>query len=201
MNFSNIARQLSEDISMDVAANSSEKAKAGGEMQINKTNNRKNRQKAQMSSQNATPQKSDVSYASEEARLEREELKMMEDAKSDWRKDLSEAMKPEEVNHPYVDVMPSVNQKANEMKKQMKGAGKATEMEGGKQAKMAEEMSIKDQMAMAADAGKKRNPSPDHKAIRGKMLKLRPQAKDPRSDAQKMTDATGPRKGSNFRGD
>jgi hypothetical protein len=201
MNFSNIARQLSEDISMDVAANSSEKAKAGGEIQTNKTNDRKNRQKAQMSSQNTTPQKSDVSYASEEARLEREELKMMEDAKSDWRKDLSEAMKPEEVNHPYVDVMPSVNQKANEMKKQMKGAGKATEMEGGKQAKMAEEMSIKDQMAMAADAGKKRNPNPDHKAIRGKMLKLRPQAKDPRSDAQKMTDATGPRKGSNFRGD
>ena len=67
--------------------------------------------------------------------------------------------------------------------------------------KIEEEMSIKDQMAMAAEAGKKRNPNPDHKAIRGKMLKLKPPAKDPRTDVQKMSDATGPRKGSNFRGD
>jgi hypothetical protein len=56
-------------------------------------------------------------------------------------------------------------------------------------------------MAMAAEAGKKRNPNPDHKAIRGKMLKLKPPTKDDRTDAQKMTDATGPRPGSNFRGD
>jgi hypothetical protein len=62
-------------------------------------------------------------------------------------------------------------------------------------------MSIKDQMAVAAEAGKNRDPKPDHRAIRGKMLKLKPPAKDARSDAQKMSDATGPRKGSNFRGD
>ena len=63
-----------------------------------------------------------------------------------------------------------------------------------------EELSIDDQMRISRDAAKKRNPNPDHKAIRGKMLK-KPLPKDNRSDAQKMTDATGPRKGSNYRGD
>ena len=80
-----------------------------------------------------------------------------------------------------------------DMKKKIKGDKMKDEVR--------EEMSIKDQMKMAAEAGKKRNPKPDHRAIRGKMLKSRPPAKDDRTDAQKMTDATGPRKGNNFRGD
>ena len=63
-----------------------------------------------------------------------------------------------------------------------------------------EELSIDDQMRISRDAAKNRNPKPDHKAIRGKMLK-KSLPKDNRSDAQKMTDATGPRKGSNYRGD
>ena len=61
-------------------------------------------------------------------------------------------------------------------------------------------LSIDDQMKISRDAAKGRNPNPDHKAIRGKMLKkLLP--KDTRTDAQKMTDATGPRPGSRYRGD
>ena len=63
-----------------------------------------------------------------------------------------------------------------------------------------EELSIDQQMKISRDAAKGRNPKPDHKAIRGKMLKS-PLPKDTRTDAQKMTDATGPRPGSRYRGD
>jgi hypothetical protein len=62
------------------------------------------------------------------------------------------------------------------------------------------ELSIDQQMKIARDAAKDRNPNPDHKAIRGKMLR-KPLPKDTRTDAQKMTDATGPRPGSRYRGD
>ena len=55
-------------------------------------------------------------------------------------------------------------------------------------------------MRISREAAKNRNPNPDHQAIRGKMLK-KPLPKDTRTDAEKMTDATGPRKGSNYRGD
>ena len=59
-----------------------------------------------------------------------------------------------------------------------------------------EELSIDQQMKISRDAAKNRNPKPDHKAIRAKMLK-KPLPKDKRSDAQKMTDAVGkPRYGS-----
>jgi hypothetical protein len=63
-----------------------------------------------------------------------------------------------------------------------------------------EELSIDQQMKISRDAAKDRNPNPDHKAIRGKMLR-KPLPKDTRTDAQKMTDATGPRPGSRYRGD
>ena len=136
MNFSRIARQLNENVSNEVAAASSEKAKEGGEKQVNNTMRRRESQKAQMSQQGSTPVKSDVSYTSEEARREREYVKMLENNKSDWREELKEAMKPgEEGAHPYVDVMPSVNQKAIETKRQMKGAAKE---EGAKQGMQAE---------------------------------------------------------------
>ena len=55
-------------------------------------------------------------------------------------------------------------------------------------------------MKISREAAKKRNPNPDHKAIRAKMMQ-KPLPKDTRTDAQKMTDATGPRPGSNYRGD
>ena len=65
---------------------------------------------------------------------------------------------------------------------------------------MGEGLSIDQQMKISRDAAKDRNPNPDHKAIRGKMLR-KPLPKDTRTDAQKMTDATGPRPGSRYRGD
>ena len=61
---------------------------------------------------------------------------------------------------------------------------------------MTEGMSVDQQMKISRDAAKGRNPNPDHKAIRAKMLK-KPLPKDTRTDAQKMTDAVGkPRMGS-----
>jgi hypothetical protein len=65
---------------------------------------------------------------------------------------------------------------------------------------MGEGLSIDQQMKISRDAAKDRNPKPDHKAIRAKMMK-KPLPKDTRTDAQKMTDATGPRPGSRYRGD
>ena len=137
----------------------------------------------------------------EERRLQREMDSNYAKQKSDWRKDLTEAMKPgEEGNHPYVDVMPFLNQKAMEAKKQMKGAAK---IDTGKDASMTEakELSIEDQLKVSREAAKNRNPKPDHKAIRGRMLAKAPKSKDTRTDAEKMADATGPRKGSHYRGD
>ena len=63
------------------------------------------------------------------------------------------------------------------------------------------ELSIDDQMRISRDAAKSRNPNPDHKAIRAKQMMNSKAPKDTRTDAKKMTDATGPRKGSNYRGD
>ncbi len=139
MDFSNIARQLNEGgmEATDAAISSSEKAVAGGQKQQENTRNRRAAQKTQMSQQKTTPVKSDVSYASEEARAEREEMKMMEAQKSDWRQELIEAAGPnDDPNHPYVDVMPFMNNKLNQAKKQMAAAA---QKEGGKQAKMANE--------------------------------------------------------------
>ena len=66
------------------------------------------------------------------------------------------------------------------------------DMEG----EMTEGLSVDDQMKISRDAAKGRNPNPDHKAIRGKMLK-KPLPKDTRTDAEKMTAAVGkPRMGS-----
>ena len=62
--------------------------------------------------------------------------------------------------------------------------------------KMTEGLSVDDQMKISRDAAKGRNPNPDHKAIRGKMLR-KPLPKDTRTDAEKMTAAVGkPRMGS-----
>ena len=127
MDFSNIARQLNEtsDPSVAAAKANEEKATLGGQTQQTKTKEAHTRQKAQMSQTTAPPKKSDVSYASEEARTEREEIKMIESAKSDWRQELMEAAGEEGPDHPFVDVMPFMNQKQEEVKKQMKAAAKA----------------------------------------------------------------------------
>lgn len=77
--------------------------------------------------------------------------------------------------------------------KNAKDARRAAEK--ARQAKVKEELSIDQQMKIARDAAKDRNPKPDHKAIRGKMLR-KPLPKDTRTDAEKMADAyASPRKG------
>lgn len=77
-----------------------------------------------------------------------------------------------------------------------KGADK---LQDKKEKTMGEEMSIKDQMRISREAAKNRNPNPDHRKINA--MRASNQKKDNRTDAQKMTDATGPRPGSNYRGD
>ena len=142
MDFSRIARQLSEYTelekisseitvspnreSMKTAAASSEKAKNASTTNRDRTRERQQSQKAQMSTQKSTPQKSDVTFASEEARRQREIESNMHKQKSDWRTELYEAAKPDdEGNHPYIDVMPFMDQKERETKRQLKGAVKA----------------------------------------------------------------------------
>ena len=143
MNFSRIARQLSEENpALSVERASGEAALSGGQKQIQDTNARKQKQKSQMAAQMTTPKKSDVSYQSEERRLEQEYASNLSKKASDWRSELNEAMGPDDDgDHPFVDVMPFMDQKMNELKKQMKGAASAkmNSMEGGKQAKLAAE--------------------------------------------------------------
>ncbi len=101
-----------------------------------------------------------------------------------------------------LDTEDSMSEETEEEKKKRELLAKTKEHDDKNSGKLAEdeEMSIKDQMRISREIAKNRNPKPDHKAIRGKMLK-RSLPKDNRTDAQKMTDATGPRPGSNYRGD
>ena len=56
-------------------------------------------------------------------------------------------------------------------------------------------------MRISREAAETRNPKLDHQAIRAKQIKNSKAPKDTRTDAEKMTDATGPRPGSRYRGD
>jgi len=68
-----------------------------------------------------------------------------------------------------------------------------------------EELSIKDQMKISREANAKRKPYEpgDRQKQRASQIKqmAKNSSKDTRTDAQKMTDATGPRPGSRYRGD
>ena len=88
--------------------------------------------------------------------------------------------------------------------KTARGISKAS---GAAATKLGEEMSVKDQMA-ATIKYNKMNPRKPYKAGDGykrnqsdAVANAARQPKDTRTDAQKMSDATGPRKGSNYRGD
>ena len=85
--------------------------------------------------------------------------------------------------------------------KRHQGLSKAKKSEEPAKA-MGEEMSIKDQMRISKEYNRK---SPEEKkAIHKKAvagIKKGTPKKDTRTDAQKMTDATGPRPGSRYRGD
>ena len=168
MNFSNIARQLNEGESLDAAAASAEKATVSSEKQKEGTKQARQKQKSQMATQSGLVRTSDVSYTSEEARREREYDKMISNQSVDWRKELYEAATPDEQgNHPFVDVMPFLDQKQQEAKKQMKGAaktGKGMQSSMQQAPDMAEGLSVKDQMKVSQDYFKKRNArSPEEK--------------------------------------
>ena len=88
--------------------------------------------------------------------------------------------------------------------KTARGISKAS---GAAATKLGEGMSVKDQMA-ATIKYNKMNPRKPYKAGDGykrnqsdAVANAARQPKDTRTDAQKMSDATGPRKGSNYRGD
>ena len=102
----------------------------------------------------------------------------------------NEGMSPKEIMLQKKKAM--IDQKiARDRKKQLNKAEPAEPTKA-----MGEGLSVDDQMKISRDAAKGRNPNPDHKAIRGKMLR-KPLPKDTRTDAEKMTAAVGkPRLGS-----
>ena len=93
-------------------------------------------------------------------------------------------------------------QMLDKQRMQMQQQGK---LPSGHRVEQKEEMSIKDQMRISREANAKRKPYQpgDHQKARAAMLKnaAKNAKKDTRTDAEKMADATGPRKGSNYRGD
>ena len=102
----------------------------------------------------------------------------------------NEGMSPKEIMLQKKKAM--IDQKiARDRKKQLNKAEPSAPTKA-----MGEGLSVDDQMKISRDAAKGRNPNPDHKAIRGKMLR-KPLPKDTRTDAEKMTAAVGkPRMGS-----
>ena len=75
----------------------------------------------------------------------------------------------------------------------------------GHRVEQKEEMSVKDQMKISREAAKNRKPFDPEARQKQRAAQMRNAAKkakkDTRTDAEKMADATGPRRGSNYRGD
>ncbi len=202
---------------LEVEKSTSEKAMQSGQVQNDKR--RLQRQKDQMAQKSRTAAKSDVVYASEEyfkeLRHSVEHRKAQDSARYNWRDSIEEAAveKPQdEGNHPYVDVMPhthKINKKPHGNTKpenrpqldQAMGEETLKEQESTSFCEafdtlVEKELSIDQQMKMAREAGKNRNPNPDHRAIRARQLAKSPKVKDNRTDSEKMADAyASPRKG------
>ena len=139
----------------------------------------------------------------EELRKHKELINLRESARYSWREELSEGNH----DHPYVDVMP--NEKTGEekpKKKEKKEEEKKEEVKEGfkltPNTQFREGLSIDDQMRIAREHNRKSKEEKlaANKAALGNTKKVAPK-KDTRTDAQKMTDATGPRPGSRYRGD
>ncbi len=208
--------KLNLNETLEAEASSSEKATMSADKKKDTAHTL--RQKNQMAQKTGSTQKSDVVYASEEYFSELAKQSRLtrahEAAKVSWRQELEEhrgepAKKDDEGNHPYISIMPHKNSTEKQAKKKMDQINQEKEMTVGESVSFCEafdnlvekEMSIADQMRISREAAKKRNPNPDHRAIRGKMLAKNKPEKDTRTDAEKMTDATGPRPGSRYRGD
>ena len=75
----------------------------------------------------------------------------------------------------------------------------------GHRVEQKEEMSVKDQMKISREVAKNRKPFDPEARQKQRAAQMRNAAKkakkDTRTDAEKMADATGPRRGSNYRGD
>ena len=93
-------------------------------------------------------------------------------------------------------------QMLDKQRMQMQQQGK---LPSGHRVEQKEEMSIADQMRISREAAAKRKPYQPGDREKQRAAQMRNAAKkakkDTRTDAQKMTDATGPRPGSRYRGD
>ena len=93
-------------------------------------------------------------------------------------------------------------QMLDKQRMQMQQQGK---LPSGHRVEQKEEMSIADQMRISREAAAKRKPYQPGDREKQRAAQMRNAAKnakkDTRTDAEKMADATGPRKGSNYRGD
>jgi len=93
-------------------------------------------------------------------------------------------------------------QMLDKQRMQMQQQGK---LPSGHRVEQKEEMSIADQMRISREAAKNRKPFDPEARQKQRAAQMRNAAKnakkDTRTDAERMADATGPRKGSNYRGD
>ena len=208
MNFNKL--HFSETLEQEKVA--SEKATMSGEKQRNMS--RQQKQKDMMASKTGLSQKSNVVYASEdyfkELRDKVEMHKAHEEAKYDWRKTLNEGRPPkedpeDEGQHPYVAVMPHKNSKEKEVKKKYEKNKESEDAANAlikSQGIVGETMEFDELLGNLIESEKPFDPDARRKQ-RAANLKnaAKNSPKDTRTDAQKMADATGPRKGSNFRGD
>ena len=115
----------------------SEAASQGGANQRENTNRRREAQGLQMAAKTGSPTQASVTQKNiaEHLRVirDKQELnKLYESEKSDWRKELSEAMgeDPNEPEHPYIKVMPHIKYKEIEAAKELE---KAAKLQGEKQ--------------------------------------------------------------------
>ena len=134
----------------------------------------------------------------EDLRKHKELINLRESARYSWREELSEGKD----EHPYVEVMP--NEKTGEEKPKKKEK-KEEVKEGFKltpNTQFREGLSVDDMMRISQEHNRKSKEEKlaANKAAMGGAKKVAPK-KDTRTDAQKMTDATGPRPGSRYRGD
>ena len=138
------------------------------------------KQTLQMQKQGRLP----LNYSEESEKSEKKE------GEKDGTFDALRTMKPDAEKDDPRSMPTKINLAKNKLRAM--GLKMSYDMKG----EMTEGLSVDDQMKISRDAAKGRNPNPDHKAIRAKMLK-KPLPKDTRTDAQKMTDAVGkPRMGS-----
>ena len=103
---------------------------------------------------------------------------------------------------PKKKTMMMKQQMLDKQRMQMQQQGK---LPSGHRVEQKEEMSIADQMRISREAAAKRKPYQPGDREKQRAAQMRNAAKnakkDTRTDAEKMADATGPRKGSNYRGD